>query len=99
MVWIYTNIINLCLGPDSERSHVTWEFQNEQLDLWKNTLPSSFDPLFYEPASHHSQSIFPIEWLLCEWHSKLRYDHSASSRYCCQSADFHSIRNPDISYG
>ena len=70
MVWIYAHVVNLCFRPESERDQTSWDSQNEQLDIWKNSLPQSFSPLYYKPTSSHSKFAFPAEWFLSEWHGR-----------------------------
>lgn len=68
MVWIYANIVNLCFGVESERTELKWNMLDEQLDMWKENLPSTFAPLYYKPATAQSKLTFPTEWFASDWH-------------------------------
>ena len=70
VAWIYAHVLNFCYGPESGRSEEGWEFYDVKLREWKTRLPSSFQPLFYAEATDRSDSVFPSEWFLSEWHGR-----------------------------
>lgn len=61
--------INRCLSINSPAlSLPEWESIKSELDSWKASLPSSFDPI--QTPSLGKQSNFPSIWALRGWHGE-----------------------------
>jgi hypothetical protein len=67
VTFLLGNIINRCLATDSlPLDLLEWQTMKADLDAWKSTLPSSFEPI-HTPGLRN-ESNFPSIWTLRDWH-------------------------------
>lgn len=66
--YILGRVINRCLHKDGEPlDQHEWDPLKEELDSWKVSLPSSFEPIITPGLCGESR--FPSAWNTSKWHS------------------------------
>lgn len=69
VTFLLGRVINRCLSINSPAlSLPEWESMKSELDVWKASLPSSFDPI--KTPGLGKQSNFPSIWALRGWHGE-----------------------------
>lgn len=66
ITWLLVQVINLCYGRNV-RGVLPYNRLTALIDEWKASVPSTFEPYFYEERDRES---FPIVRLLCPWHGE-----------------------------
>ncbi|ODM17262.1 hypothetical protein SI65_06937 [Aspergillus cristatus] len=89
--YILGRVINSCLHKDGEPlDQREWDSLKEELDSWKTSLPSSFEPII--TPGLHGDSRFPSVWNTSKWHTaSLQYYHTAMTILCLAEPVPHAI--------
>ncbi|KAE8373042.1 hypothetical protein BDV26DRAFT_285451 [Aspergillus bertholletiae] len=77
ITYLLGKVINRCLDQDgSPLEQHEWHSLNDELDTWRASLPTSFEPIC--TPEMYGQSHFPCLWTVSGWHaSSLQYYHTA----------------------
>jgi len=68
--YILGKVINSCLHKDGEPlGQREWDSLEKELDSWKTSLPSSFEPVITPRLYGDGDSRFPSVWNTSKWHS------------------------------
>jgi hypothetical protein len=69
MTLLAAEVVDYCFGPAEKHNTGAWEGLQHDVELWEQSLPESFQPLYMIKDS----GPFPEIAYLCTWHSKLNF--------------------------
>jgi len=64
MTWLTAEVVDFCFGNDIEVEERNWYDLQREIDIWKQNLPETFQPLY---AVQNSKP-FPEISYVCTWH-------------------------------
>lgn len=69
VTWLTAEVVDFCFGNDVKVDEKNWYGLQREIDLWKQNLPETFQPLYVVQDSKP----FPEISYVCTWHGKLNY--------------------------
>ncbi len=66
MTWLTAEVVDFCFGNEMEDDASNWYDLQREIDLWKQNLSETFQPLYFVKESKP----FPEISYVCTWHGK-----------------------------